>query len=114
LLYWWRGGPSRINRQKSEISAGVARQQAETACQVTGERPNKKRRSFHLRIGRHPTVSAATQANTIFAKWHVDHAVHSQPVFVGLTVSRHGESCRLPDDFSRFSVISKMARGPKN
>jgi len=39
-------GLSRINRQKSEISAHVARQQAETAIyrQVTGKRPNKKRR----------------------------------------------------------------------
>ena len=39
-------GLSRINRQKSEISAGVARQQAETAIyrKVTGKRPNKKRR----------------------------------------------------------------------
>jgi len=39
-------GLSRINRQKSEISAGVAQQQAETAIyrKVTGKRPNKKRR----------------------------------------------------------------------
>jgi hypothetical protein len=39
-------GLSRINRQKSEISAGVAQQQAETATyrKVTGKRPNKKRR----------------------------------------------------------------------
>jgi hypothetical protein len=39
-------GLSRINRKKSEISAGVARQQAETAIyrKVTGKRPNKKRR----------------------------------------------------------------------
>src|SRR5262245_58193690 len=39
-------GLSRINRQKSEISAGVARQQADAAIyrQVTGKRPNKKRR----------------------------------------------------------------------
>jgi hypothetical protein len=39
-------GLSRINRQKSEISAGVAQQQAETAIyrKVTGNRPNKKRR----------------------------------------------------------------------
>jgi hypothetical protein len=38
-------GLSRINRQKSEISAG-AQQQAETAIyrKVTGKRPNKKRR----------------------------------------------------------------------
>jgi hypothetical protein len=39
-------GLSRINRQNSEISAGVAQQQAETAIyrKVTGKRPNKKRR----------------------------------------------------------------------
>jgi hypothetical protein len=39
-------GLSRINRQKSEISAGVARQEAETAIyrKVTGKRPDKKRR----------------------------------------------------------------------
>jgi hypothetical protein len=39
-------GLSRINRQKSEISAGVARQQAETAIyrKVTGKRANNKRR----------------------------------------------------------------------
>src|SRR5499427_7240929 len=37
------------------------------------------------------TVSAATQANTRdLAKWHVDHAAHSQPVLVRLTVFRHG------------------------
>lgn len=39
-------GLSRINRQKSEISGGVAQQQAETATyrKVTGKLPNKKRR----------------------------------------------------------------------
>jgi hypothetical protein len=39
-------GLSRINRQKSEISAGIAQQQTETAIyrNVTGKRPNKKRR----------------------------------------------------------------------
>ena len=39
-------GLSRINRQKSEISGGVAQQQAETAVyrKLTGKRPNKKRR----------------------------------------------------------------------
>ena len=39
-------GLSRINRQKTEISAGVARQQTETAIyhNVTGTRPNNKRR----------------------------------------------------------------------
>ena len=39
-------GLSRINRQKSEISAGVAQQQAETAIyrKVTGKRANNKRR----------------------------------------------------------------------
>ena len=38
-------GLSRINRQKSEISAGVAQQQTETAIyrRVTGKLPNKKR-----------------------------------------------------------------------
>jgi hypothetical protein len=39
-------GLSRINRQKSEISSGVAQQQAATAIyrKVTGKRLNKKRR----------------------------------------------------------------------
>jgi len=39
-------GLSRINRQESEISAGVAQQQAETAVyrKVTGKRANDKRR----------------------------------------------------------------------
>ena len=39
-------GLGRINRQKSEIAAGVAQQQAETAIyrKVTGKRLNKKRR----------------------------------------------------------------------
>ena len=39
-------GLSRINRQESEISAGVAEQQAETAVyrKVTGKRANNKRR----------------------------------------------------------------------
>jgi hypothetical protein len=39
-------GLSRINRQKSEISAGVAQQQAEKAIyrKVTGKRANNKRR----------------------------------------------------------------------
>jgi hypothetical protein len=37
-------GLGRINRQKSEIAAGVARQQADTAIyrNVTGKRPKKK------------------------------------------------------------------------
>jgi hypothetical protein len=39
-------GLSRINRQESEISAGVAQQQAETAIyrKVIGKRANNKRR----------------------------------------------------------------------
>ena len=39
-------GLSRITRQKSEIAAGVAQQQTETATyrKVTGKRLNKKRR----------------------------------------------------------------------
>jgi len=39
-------GLNRINRQKSEISFGVARQEAEAAIyrMVTRKRPNKKRR----------------------------------------------------------------------
>src|SRR6516164_8563735 len=37
---------------------------------------------------KHPTVSAATQANARYlTKWHVDHTPHSQPVLVRLTVS---------------------------
>src|SRR6516164_9835917 len=43
---------------------------------------------------KHPTVSAATQANTRdLAKWHVDHAAHSQ--LLRLTVSSHGEGSLL-------------------
>src|SRR5690242_17790847 len=39
---------------------------------------------------RHPTASAATQANTRdLAKRHIDHAAHSQLILV-LTVFRHG------------------------
>ena len=39
-------GLSRINRQESEFSAGVAQQQADTAIysKVTGKRANNKRR----------------------------------------------------------------------
>jgi hypothetical protein len=39
-------GLSRINRQNSETSAGVAQQQADTAIyrKVTGKRPKTKRR----------------------------------------------------------------------
>jgi hypothetical protein len=40
-------GLGRINRQKSELSTGVARQEAETAIyyKATGKRTNKKRRT---------------------------------------------------------------------
>jgi hypothetical protein len=42
----WTNGQATAPRQKSEISGGVAQQQAETAIyrKVTGKRPNKKRR----------------------------------------------------------------------
>jgi hypothetical protein len=41
---------------------------------------------------RHPAVSTATQANTCdLAKWHIDHAAHSQPVFVRLAFLTIGE-----------------------
>src|SRR6516162_10094629 len=40
---------------------------------------------------KHPTAWAASQADARdLAKWHVDHAAHSQPVLAGLTVFRHG------------------------
>src|SRR6516225_1111515 len=39
----------------------------------------------------HPTGFAATRANARdLLKWHVDHAAHSQPVLVRLTVFHHG------------------------
>src|SRR5262245_43113327 len=53
-------------------------------------KPGDLRHSVTDRYEKHPTISAATQANTRYlAKWHVDDAAHSQPVLVRLTVS-HG------------------------
>src|SRR5262252_4791862 len=69
------------------------------------------------------TVSAATQANTRdLAKWHVDHAAHSQPVLVRLTVFHHwrgvaaeikGNVQPLLDDFSRFFASTHFENGNK-
>src|SRR6516164_9170183 len=54
-------------------------------------KPGDLRHPVTDRDQKHPTVSAATQANTRdLAKWHVDHAAHSQPVLVRLTVFHHG------------------------
>jgi hypothetical protein len=55
-------------------------------------KPGDLRHPVADRDQKHPTVSAATQANTRdLAKWHVDHAAHSQPILVRLTVSPHGD-----------------------
>src|SRR5215510_16085223 len=44
-------------------------------------KPGDLRHPVTDRDQKHPTVSAATQANTRdLAKWHVDHAARSQPV----------------------------------
>jgi hypothetical protein len=46
-------------------------------------KPGDLRHSVADRDQKHPTVSAATQANTRdLAKRHVDHATHSKPVLV--------------------------------
>src|SRR5215472_16154244 len=59
-------------------------------------KPGDLRHPVTDRDQKHRTVSAATQANTRdLAKWHVDHAAHSQPVFLRLTVSSHGEGSLL-------------------
>ena len=50
-------------------------------------KPGDLRHPIADRDQKHPTVSAATQANTRdLAKWHVDHTAQSQPVLVRLTV----------------------------
>src|SRR5215813_4830567 len=54
-------------------------------------KPGDLRHSIADRNQKQPTVSAATQANTgDLVKWHVDHAVHSQPFLVRLIVFHHG------------------------
>src|SRR5262249_6137974 len=54
-------------------------------------KPGDLRRPIADRDQKHPTVSAATQANTRdLAKWHVDHTAQSQPVLVRLTFFHHG------------------------
>ena len=58
-------------------------------------KPRDLRHPIADRDQKHLTVSAATQANTRdLAKWHVDHAAHSQPVLVRLTAS-HGSGFLL-------------------
>src|SRR6516164_7791988 len=53
-------------------------------------KPGDLRHPVTDRDQKHSTVSAATQANTRdLAKWHVDHATHSQPVLIRLTVFHH-------------------------
>src|SRR6516162_8252818 len=52
------------------------------------KKPGDLRHPVADRDQKHPTVSAATQANARdLAKWYVDHAAHSQPVLGRLTVS---------------------------
>src|SRR5262249_4709506 len=80
-------------------------------------KPGDLRHSVTDRDQKHPTLLAATQANTRdLAQWHVDYAAHSQPVLGRLTVSHGRGSLRplrknvqpLPDDFSSFAhFISK-------
>src|SRR5215467_1078523 len=54
-------------------------------------KPGDLRHPVADRDQKRPTVSAATQANTRdLAKWYVDHAAHSQPVLVQVTVFHHG------------------------
>jgi hypothetical protein len=44
-------------------------------------KPRDLRRPVADRDQKHPTASAATQADTRdLAKWHIDHAAYSQPV----------------------------------
>src|SRR5262245_35543906 len=77
-------------------------------------KPGDLRHPVTDRDQKHPTVSAATQANTRdLAKWHVDHAAHPQPVLVQLSVFTTGEgpvhvkenAQPLPDDFSITSSL---------
>src|SRR6516162_1019610 len=59
-------------------------------------KPGDLRHSVTDRDQKHPTALAATQANTRdLAKGHVDHAAHSQPVLVRLTVFHHGRGSLL-------------------
>src|SRR6516162_3256813 len=79
-------------------------------------KPGDLRHPVTDRDQKHPTVSAATQANTRdLAKWHVDHAPHSQPV--RLTVFHHGRGSHaqpLPDDFSiTSSAMASREGGPE-
>jgi hypothetical protein len=53
---------------------------------------------FAARDQKRPAVSAATHANTRdLAKWHVDHAAHSQWVLFWLPASHQGERVSLAD-----------------
>src|SRR5262245_20949934 len=60
------------------------------------EKPSDLRHTVADCNQRHPTVSVATQANTRhFAKWHVDHAAHSQPILGRLIIFHHGRGSLL-------------------
>src|SRR6516162_6142017 len=78
-------------------------------------KPGDLRHPVTDRDQKHPTVSAAMQANTRdLAKWHVDHAPHSQPV--RLTVFHHGRgslwtSRRTHNHYLMISRSPRRRRG---
>ena len=74
-------------RQLREV-AGVPIDSAFIAARLG--KPGNLRRLVADRDQQQSAVSATTQANAgDLAKWHVDHAAHSQAILVRLTVS-HG------------------------
>src|SRR6516164_7424927 len=81
-------------------------------------KPGDLRHPVANRDQRHPTVSAATQANPRdLAKRHVDHAAHSQPVLVRLTVSQgerlrehRGEHTTIANDFSSSFLLNSARK----
>src|SRR6516165_902127 len=74
-------------------------------------KPGDLRHSVTDRDQKHPTALAATQANTRdLAKGHVDHAAHSQPVLVRLTVFHHGRGSLLTSSrtYNHWLMISRV------
>src|SRR5262245_60414302 len=75
-------------------------------------KPGDLRNPVADRDQKHPTVLAATQANTRdLAKGHVDHAAHSQPVLARLTVS-HGRGSLWTSrrTHNHYLMISQSSR----
>src|SRR6516162_9796180 len=72
-------------------------------------KPGDLRHPVADRYQKHPTVSAATQANTRdLTKWHVDHAAHSQPILIRLDVS-HGRALRTSRGrYNRCLMLSRV------